>query len=129
MDITITTPALLFPAISLLLLAFTNRYLTLAGLVRDLHSRIGSGNRHSLEGQIDNLRRRITIIRNMQIFGVASFFLCVVSMLALFLGLLAAGKIAFAASLVSLLVSLGLSLREIGMSIGALNIQLDDCVG
>ena len=129
MDITITTPALLFPAISLLLLAFTNRYLTLAGLVRDLHSRIGSGNRRSLEGQIDNLRRRIAIIRNMQIFGVASFFLCVVSMLALFLGLLAAGKVAFAASLVTLLASLGLSLREIGMSIGALNIQLDDCAG
>jgi hypothetical protein len=129
MDITVTTPALLFPAISLLLLAFTNRYLTLAGLVRDLHARIGSDNRRSLEGQIANLRRRIYIIRNMQIFGVGSFFLCVVSMLALFLGLPLAGKISFAASLLTLLVSLGLSLREIGMSVGALKIQLDDCTG
>lgn len=129
MDITVTTPALLFPAISLLLLAFTNRYLTLAGLVRDLHARIGSDNRRSLEGQIANLRRRIYIIRNMQIFGVGSFFLCVVSMLALFLGLPLAGKISFAASLLTLLVSLGLSLREIGMSVGALKIQLDDCSG
>jgi len=132
MDFTLTTPALLFPAISLLLLAYTNRYLTLAGLVRDLHSRFSNDTDHresreSLNAQIRNLRKRIYIIRNMQIFGVVSFFLCVVTMLVLFFNQTLAGEIAFTASLVSLLVSLGLSIREVSMSVGALSIQLRDC--
>lgn len=129
MDFTLTTPALLFPAISLLLLAYTNRYLTIAGLIRDLHARKSLERRESLELQLKNLRTRIYLIRSMQIFGVTAFFLCVVTMLLIFLKLTGPGEITFAVSLVCLLISLGLSIREVSMSIGALEILLNDCDG
>jgi len=125
MDFTLTTPALLFPAISLLLLAYTNRYLTLAGLIRDLHARIQERENPGYREQILNLRKRIEIIKNMQILGVASFFSCVLTMLFLFMNQVVAGEITFAASLLLLLFSLGLSIYEITISIGALNILLD----
>lgn len=127
MEFTLTTPALLFPAISLLLLAYTNRYLTLAGLIRDLCDRKNSKSDTLILGQIKNLRKRIYLIRNMQLFGVVSFFLCVVTMLLLFLQLGLPGEITFTLSLASLLISLALSIREISISIGALEIQLDSC--
>ena len=127
MNFTLTTPALLFPAISLLLLAYTNRYLTIAGLIRDLYSENEeAGSRKNID-QIANLRKRINIIKNMQILGVLSFFCCVLTMLLLFLGLTFAGEIIFGVSLALLLLSLGLSIYEITISIGALNILLDSC--
>lgn len=73
MELTLTTPALLFPAISLLLLAYTNRFLTLAALTRDLYARYRAEPDTRVKGQLINLRYRIGIIRNMQIFGVSSF--------------------------------------------------------
>jgi len=127
MDFTLTTPALLFPAISLLLLAYTNRYLTIAGLIRDLHGGKSGEGEASLKRQLKNLRTRIYLIRNMQVFGVVAFFLCVATMLLLFLNQTGIGEITFAVSLVCLLISLGLSVREVGMSIGALEILMDDC--
>jgi len=126
MDFTLTTPALLFPAISLLLLAYTNRFLTLANLIRDLHARYKVNPEDIILAQIKNLRYRVVLIRNMQIFGVASFFLCVMTMLVLFLGQDLLGKILFGSSLLLLLISLGLSLREVQVSIDALNYRLSD---
>ena len=123
----LTTPALLFPAISLLLLAYTNRYLTIANLIRELHSRFEENRSSLFSEQIANLRKRINIIRNMQILGVMSFFCCVLTMLLLFLGRMFAGEILFGTSLAMLLVSLGLSIYEIMISVGALNILLDSC--
>jgi hypothetical protein len=38
-QLSLTTPALLFSAISLLLLAYTNRFLAYASVVRNLHAR------------------------------------------------------------------------------------------
>jgi len=127
MEFALTTPALLFPAISLLLLAYTNRYLTLAGLIRDLCDRQLNNSDGFIVGQIKNLRQRIYLIRNMQLFGVVSFFLCVVTMLLLFLGQTLPGEITFASSLGCLLVSLGMSIKEISISVGALEIQLNSC--
>ena len=85
-DLTLTTPALLFPAISLLLLAYTSRFLTLANLMRDLYSRYKAQPDPKIRGQIANLKYRIVIIRNMQVAGVSSFFLCVLCMFAMFIG-------------------------------------------
>lgn len=127
MKISLTTPALLFPAISLLLLAYTNRYLTLAGLIRELCDRHNKSSEEFLVDQIENLRKRVYLIRNMQIFGTVAFFLCVGTMLLLFFDLLIPGEISFALSLICLLVSLGMSIREISMSVGALDIQLYSC--
>jgi hypothetical protein len=124
---TITTPALLFPAISLLLLAYTNRYLTIAGLIRNLFSEKEESSSRVYTEQIANLRKRINIIKNMQLLGVLSFFCCVLTMLLLFLGMVLAGEITFGISLALLLLSLGLSTYEITISVGALNILLDSC--
>jgi hypothetical protein len=126
MDITLTTPALLFPAISLLLLAYTSRFLALAALMRELHVRYKTQPDPRVKGQIANLRYRIGIIRNMQIWGVASFVGCVLCMIVLFVGLLTLGKWIFVGSLLMLLLSLGLSLREVQVSIDALTLQMHD---
>ncbi|MEZ0396060.1 MAG: DUF2721 domain-containing protein [Anaerolineales bacterium] len=126
MDITLTTPALLFPAISLLFLAYTNRFLTLANLTRDLYARYKADPDPKIKGQLHNLRYRIGIIRHMQIFGVLAFFGSALCMLVLFAGLEVLGKYLFAASLVSLMVSLALSLLELFVSIDALKLQIQD---
>jgi hypothetical protein len=126
MELTLTTPALLFPAISLLLLAYTNRFLTLAALIRELYARYRSQPDPKIKGQLANLRYRIVIIRNMQVFGISSFFGCVLCMFVLFAGQVEAGKYIFGGSLVLLLISLGLSLREIQVSIDALTLQIQD---
>ncbi len=126
MDINITTPALLFPAISLLLLAFTNRFLALANLVRQLHSTYKTNPDEIVLGQIANLRYRINLIRDMQAMGASSLLLCVVSMFALFLGWIDAGKWIFAASLVLMAIALFMSILEIRVSVGALDLQLKD---
>lgn len=125
-ELTLTTPALLFPAISLLLLAYTNRFLTLANLVRTLRDRYANTHEEHVRTQIANLRHRIHLIRNMQVFGVGSFFLCVLTMFLLYMGFNRSGAVIFGAALVSLLVSLALSLREIQISVDALTLELHD---
>jgi len=106
MEITLTTPALLFPAISLLLLAYTNRFLTLAALIRSLYAEWRDNHDHVLFGQLKNLRKRVLLIRTMQTMGIASLFLCVLAMLLFYLELILAGEVVFALSLVLLMISL-----------------------
>ena len=124
MEISLTTPALLFPAISLLMLAYTNRFLTIATIIRSLHDRYKSEANDNLLGQIANLRYRIYLIRNMQIFGVMSLLFCVMSMFALFAGWIAGGQWTFAIALILMMVSMLISLRELQISIGALDLLL-----
>ena len=126
MDLTLTTPALLFPAISLLLLAYTNRFLTQANLIRELHRSYKNNPEEIIIAQISNLRYRMELIRGMQIFGVSSFFCCVLCMLTLFTGLILISKIIFGIGLVLLMLSLALSLREVQVSVHALNYRLSD---
>lgn len=126
MDITLTTPGLLFPAISLLMLAYTNRFLTLATIIRTLYDRYHTSQEENLLGQIANLRYRIILIRNMQIYGVLSLVFCVVSMFALFAGWITGGQWSFAIAMVLMIVSLGISLRELQVSGGALDLLLRD---
>ena len=126
MELTLTTPALLFPAISLLLLAFTNRFLTLANLIRELHRSYKNNPEEIIMAQLANLRYRVVLIRNMQIFGVVSFFGCVLCMFTLFIGQILVSKVIFAVSLLSLMVALAISLREVQVSVDALNFRLSD---
>lgn len=126
MNIDITTPALLFPAISLLLLAYTNRFLAIATLIRDLHKKRKNNPGRIIAGQIENLKLRLNLIRNMQVLGVLSFFFCVLAMIVLFFDYPIYGNYLFAASLLLLLLSLGLSLRELYISTRALNLELSD---
>ena len=128
MQISINTPALLFPAITLLMLAYTNRFLALASLIRKLHTeyQLLKDDKHLMKAQIVNLRRRLTLIKQMQASGIFSFFLCVLSMLFIYLEHEMFAYAIFAMSLLFLLLSLALSLNEILISTRALEIELRD---
>lgn len=126
MDIDLTTPALLFPAISVLMLAYTNRFLALAALIRALHVRNRDQIDATVLAQIGNLRHRVQLVRNMQALGGLSLLLCVVCMFVLFAGYMELGKVVFAISVILLTISIGLSLWEIQISVRALNIHLHD---
>ena len=124
MDITLTTPALLFPAISLLLVAYTNRFNTIGARIRTLHSQYKKDPDEVLSGQIENLRKRVYLIRNMQAYGVASLFSCVLCLFVVFAGNMFLGKAIFCCSLLLMMSSLAISFREILISVHALNIEL-----
>ena len=125
MEISLTTPAILFPAVSLLMLAYTNRFLTLAGIVRSLHQRYQVEQTKLVRRQIDNLRCRIGLIRWMQTYGILSLISCIVSVVVLFFEFRRAGEVCFAISLVLMLISLLYCLREIQLSGKALEIELE----
>ncbi len=126
-ELSITTPALLFPAITLLMLAYTNRFLAIAALVRKLHDEyVKEEEQTQLHKQISNLRARISYIRNMQALGVLSFVLCVVCMFLIFRHYDTAAKWVFGLSLLSLLTSLIYSFIEIILSTKAIDVELSD---
>ena len=126
MQIDLSTPALLFSTISLLLLAYTNRFLGLASIIRKLHADHAEKPNEIYVEEIKNLRRRVYLIRDMQTLGVCSLLACTVCMGALFMGWLDLGKIIFRASLVLMACSLALSIIEIRISVGALDVHLKD---
>lgn len=125
MTLEVSTPALLFPAISLLFLSFTNRFLHLSALIRQLHKDWLERGEDLLRAQIDNLRRRLTLIRAMQLFGAFSLFLCVVSMVAVIAGLQHVGVVAFTIALLLMGGSLACLCYEVWISGGALRILLN----
>lgn len=126
MEISLTTPAILFPAVSLLMLAYTNRFLAIAGIVRVLHGRYKAEGSLVVRRQIDNLRKRLGLIRKMQAFGIWSLFACILSVVSLFLGQRMLGELFFGLSLLLMLNSLLYCLREIHLSGRALEIELED---
>ena len=123
--LTISTPALLFPAVSLLFLAYTNRFLHLAALVRQLHRDWAERQDDCLRAQIDNMRKRLALIRWMQLLGAVSILLCVVAMVAVMLEANLTGWIAFFAALLFMGGSLFCLILEVACSGGALKILLD----
>jgi hypothetical protein len=126
-ELSINIPALLFPAITLLMLAYTNRFLSLASLVRKLHSEyIKGGREKNILNQIKNIRSRLNLIRYMQGFGILSFFCCVLCMYVIFRGMMELAHIIFALSLIFLLTSIVLSLLEINKSTKAIELELSD---
>lgn len=127
LEISINTPALLFPAITLLMLAYTNRFLSLAALVRKLHGEYVRGEKEkNILDQIKNIRSRLNLIRYMQGFGVMSFLCCVICMYLIFRNWMLLAHWVFAFSLLFLLLSIFLSLIEINKSTRALELQLSD---
>lgn len=128
MQISINTPALLFPAITLLMLAYTNRFLALATLIRNLHTKYKQvqEDKEIIKAQITNLRKRLMLVKQMQAAGIVSFFLCVLCMLAFYLEYETLAFSIFGLSLIFLLLSLALSLNEIYISTKALEIELHD---
>jgi hypothetical protein len=126
MNIDLTTPALLFPAISLLLLAYTNRFLTIAQLIRQLKANLNSENYTQVSKQISNLKKRVQLIIWMQALGVISILFCTISMIALFYESNSFGYMTFGLSLLFMVASLVISLWEILISGKALNVELEE---
>ena len=126
MILSLETPALLFSATSLILLAYTNRFLTIAQIVRSLKKNYEQEHSKSILLEIKNLNLRLTLIRYMQLFGVMCLFISVFAMLMLFLEQQLVGIYLFGLSLLCLLVSLALSFWEISISVKALKIHLED---
>ena len=125
MTLEVSTPALLFPAISLLFLSYTNRFLHLSALIRSLHTDWLARGDELLRAQIDNLRRRLTLIRAMQLFGAVSLLLCVISMLGVVSRHHPVAMGAFAVALGLMAVSLVCLVYEVWISGGALRILLN----
>ncbi len=125
-ELTLITPTFLFSAISLILLAFTNRFLSYAQLVRNLKDRYLQDHSALTHAQILNLRKRLNITINMQMFGVASLLLCVVTMLLIYIGLHTLSLFVFGLALSFLIISLCLSVWEIRISAQSLDIYLSD---
>lgn len=126
MEIEISTPALLFPAVSLLLLAYTNRFLAVAQLIRMLHRQSMERDNCEEYKQINNLKHRLELTKWMQFFGVLSLLLCTLSMTEFFMGYLEIGKKIFGLSLIAMCLSLLISLWELMISTKALNMELSD---
>lgn len=126
-NLDINTPALLFPAITLLMLAYTNRFLSLAALVRKLHDEYNRGEKEkNILSQIKNIRTRLNLIRYMQALGVLSFLCCVLCMYCVFRNWTVMAHWIFAASMIFLLCSIILSLLEINKSTRAIELELSD---
>jgi cell division protein FtsL len=128
MTLSIETPALLFSATTLILLAYTNRFLTIAQLIRELKKTYKKEENKNILLEIKNLNLRLTLIRYMQLMGVLCLFLSVLAMLVLFLEMNHFGIYLFASSIFCLLLSLGISFWEISISVNALRLHLQDLV-
>lgn len=130
MELSVNIPALLFPAISLIMLAYTNRFLALSNRVRMLHDKYQLiEQKHIIFGQIKNLKYRIKLIQNMQTYGVATLLLSIVSMFFIFIEYQAVAKFIFALSLITFSISIFLSLIEIRLSTRAIELELSDMEG
>ena len=124
MQLNLNIPALLFPAISLTMLAYNARYLAIAALIRNIHSKYTQDSTAPLKKQIEQLRKRLDIIKNMQATAIVSFLLAAVTMFLVYVELEVWANIIFGISLVFLMISLILSLIEVQLSTKALGIQL-----
>ena len=130
MELSVNIPALLFPAISLIMLAYTNRFLALSSRVRVLHDKYqNQEQRHIVFGQIKNIKYRIKLIQNMQTFGVASLLLSIISMFFIYISYQIVAQFIFGISLITFCISIFLSLIEIRLSTRAIELELSDMEG
>ena len=125
-ELNLSTPALLFSAVSLILLAYTNRFLSYAQLVRTLKEQYVQKHSEETAAQIDNLRHRLYLTRRMQVLGISSLFLCVITMFLIYIGFHTTAVYVFGIALLLLIASLGISIWEIHISVKALEIHLRD---
>ena len=125
-DLTLTTPTLLFSAISLIMLAYTNRFLAYAAVIRSLHSRYKESHDPTLLRQIENLKLRLNLTKHMQIFGISSLLLCVLTMFLTYIEQQQAAIYIFGIALLLLIISLALLIKEIQISTRALQFHISD---
>lgn len=125
-ELTLITPTFLFSAVSLILLAYTNRFLSYAQLVRNLKDKYMQDGSAITKAQIMNLRKRLALTKYMQLCGVLSLLLCVATMFLIYMGLQQISAYIFGVALLLLITSLALSVWEIQISVNSLKIHLSD---
>ena len=125
-ELTLTTPALLFSAISLIMLAYTNRFLAYASVIRDLHDRYLEEPKESLLKQIKNIKLRLYLTRYMQIFGITSLLFCVLTMFLIYIDYQTIAVWVFGMALILLIISLSLLIREIQISVQSVQHHIAD---
>ena len=125
-ELTLTTPAVLFSAISLIMLAYTNRFLAYAAVVRSLHDKYQQKKDEQLIKQIDNIKKRLYLTRSMQIYGISSLLLCVLTMFLIYIQQPTIAVWVFGTALLLLIVSLALLIMEIQISVKALEHHISD---
>ena len=125
-ELTLTTPALLFSAISLIMLAYTNRFLAYAAVIRNLHDIYLERKEESLIRQIKNLKLRLNLTRWMQIFGISSLLFCVLTMFLIYVHQQNMAVWIFGFALILLIISLALLIKEIQISAQALQYHIAD---
>ncbi len=125
-ELSLTTPALLFSAISLIMLAYTNRFLAYAAIVRNLHDKYLQNQDKTLIRQINNLRKRLYLTRSMQIFGITSLLFCVLTMFLIYIQQNTIAVWVFGLALILLIISLAFLIWEIQISVKALEHQIND---
>jgi hypothetical protein len=126
MELGIGTPALLFSTVSLLMIAFTNRFMSMASLIRGLHEKFQMNPDDSILKQIQNLRLRMKLIQYMQIIAIFSLILSVVCMFLLFMDEQMIARWFFGIGLVGMCIALCMSAWEITISTKALEVELSD---
>jgi hypothetical protein len=125
-ELNITTPALLFSAISLIMLAYTNRFLAYAAIIRNLHDKYQKGKDSVLIAQIKNIKHRLYLTRSMQIFGITSLLFCVLTMFLIFIQQHTIAVWIFGLALLLLIISLAFLIWEIQISVKALEHHIND---
>lgn len=125
-ELTLTTPALLFSAISLIMLAYTNRFIAYATIIRELHDKYLREKNSVLMAQIKNIKKRLYLTRSMQIFGISSLFLCVLTMFLIYIKLHTIAVWVFGIALILLILSLAFLIWEIQISVKALEHHIKD---
>ena len=125
-ELTLTTPALLFSAISLIMLAYTNRFLAYASVIRNLHGKYLESKDASLLRQIKNLKLRLSLTKWMQIFGISSLLFCVLTMFIIYIDYHTIAEYVFGIALILLIISLALLIKEIHISNEALQHHIAD---
>lgn len=128
-ELTLTTPALLFSAISLIMLAYTNRFLAYAATIRDLHDKYVQNKDSVLMAQIQNIKQRLYLTRYMQILGISSLLLCVLTMFLIYIGQHTIAVWVFGVALLLLIASLAFLVLEIQISVKALQHHISDIEG
>ena len=125
-QLTLTTPALLFSSISLIMLAYTNRFLAYAAVIRNLKDKYLQSHDERILRQIENLKLRVGLTRYMQIAGISSLLLCVLSMFLIYIDNIISAAYIFEFGLLLLIVSLFFLIWEIQIFAKAFNNHLSD---
>lgn len=125
-EITLATPALLFSAISLIMLAYTNRFVAYTQVIRSLKDRYDKAPSEDLAAQIETLHKRLLLTRRMQRLGIGSLFICVLTMFVIYIGMLVIAAYMFAIALILLMLSLAFSVWEIQISSKSIELLLHD---